>query len=170
MKAMFLSKIKTQAILGVTVLGLLFAGGGWAIHLYAVSPEGPNSLTAEERQTQKADDSTRPKPPAQAARKTVTVIQPTRREATPYADYPGQLVAVQRVDVQPTVSGRLEKAFFQAGTDVKKGELLFEIDATSFQLALERAEAEVERVQTQVDEKESSLKYARSLVEQGIFI
>jgi RND family efflux transporter MFP subunit len=167
MKAMFLSKIKTQAILGLTVLGLLFAGGGWAIHLYAVSPEGPNNLSAEEPQTQKAGESTKPKPPAQAGRKTVTVIQPARREATPYADYQGRLVALQRVEIQPTVSGRLEKVLFQGGADVKNGDLLFEIESKSYELALEKAEAELERIERQVTQKEIDLKRAGDLVKKG---
>jgi len=71
------------------------------------------------------------------------------------------------VDVQPTVSGRLEKVLFQAGADVKKGKLLFEIESTSYQLALEKAETEVERVGTQISQKERDLKQARGLVNKG---
>jgi RND family efflux transporter MFP subunit len=167
MKAMLLSKLKTQAILVVTVLGLILAGGGWAIHLYAVSPEGPNRRNADEPQTKKADERVKPKPPPLAAPKTVTVVQPLHSMAAPYADYPGRLVALQQVDVQPTVSGRLEKVLFQAGADVKKGELLFEIESTSYQLALEKAETEVERVGTQISQKERDLKQARDLVNKG---
>ncbi|HEV2948082.1 MAG TPA: efflux RND transporter periplasmic adaptor subunit [Gemmataceae bacterium] len=168
MKAMFMTKLKTQAILIVTVLGFILAGGGWAIHLYAVSPEGPHRPNADEPQTQKADEFSKPKPsPEKAAPKTVTVVQPIRREAAPYADYTGRLVALQQVDVQPTVSGRLEKVLFQAGADVRKGDLLFEIDSISFQLSLEKAEAEVERVQTQIAQKEMDLRRAGDLVKKG---
>jgi len=168
MKAMFLSKLKTQAILGVTVLGLLLAGGGWAIHLYAVSPEGPHRPDADEPQTQKADEFSKPKPPPEkAAPKTVTVVHPIRREAAPYADYTGRLVALQQVDVQPTVNGRLEKVHFQAGSDVKKGELLFEIDSTGDQLAVLKAEAQLSRLKTEAIEKNKALQRAKTLEKTG---
>jgi len=157
--AMFLSKLKTQAILVATVLGLILAGGGWVIHLYARGPEGPHRKEVDEPQTKRADEPSKPKPPPPAAPKTVTVVQPIRREAAPFADYTGRLVALQQVDVQTTVSGRLEKVLFQAGADVKKGELLFEIESASCQLALEKAETELERVQRLITQKEANLKH-----------
>jgi RND family efflux transporter MFP subunit len=167
MKAMFLSKLKTQAILVVTVLGLILAGGGWAIHLYAVSPEGPHRKDADEPQTKKADEPTKPKPPPHAGPKTVTVVQPIRREAAPYADYPGRLVALRQVDVQPTVSGRLEKVLFQAGADVKKGDLLFEIDPTSYKLAVLKVAAQLSRLKDEVSEKNKALQRGKELEKTG---
>jgi RND family efflux transporter MFP subunit len=166
-RAMFLSKLKTQAILAVTVLGLILAGGGWAIHLYAVSPQGPHRLDADEPQTKKADEADKPKPAPQAAPKTVTVVQPVRREAAPYADYTGRLVALQQVDVQPTVSGRLDKVLFQAGADVKKGELLFEVDPRSYVLAVEKAKAHLSPLKTEAIEKNKALQRANELRKTG---
>ncbi|HEV3237897.1 MAG TPA: efflux RND transporter periplasmic adaptor subunit, partial [Gemmataceae bacterium] len=167
MKAMFLSKLKTQAILVITVLGLILAGGGWVIHIYAVSPKEPFRKDADEPQTKKADEPSKPKPPAQAAPKSVTVVRPMRREAAPYADYTGRLVALQQVDVRPTVSGRLEKVLFQAGADVKKGELLFEIDPRSYELAVEKAKAHLSSLKTEVGEKNKALQRAKALEKTG---
>jgi RND family efflux transporter MFP subunit len=163
MKAMFLSKLKTQAIVVATVLGLILAGGGWAIHLYAGGPEESPRKDADEPQTKKADEAPKPKSRPQVERKTVTVVQPIRREAVPYADYPGRLVALQQVDVQPTVSGRLEKVLFQSGTDVKKGDLLFEIDPRTYQLAVEKAKAQLASLKIEAIEKQKALQRALAL-------
>lgn len=163
MKAMFLSKLKTQAIVVATVLGLILAGGGWAIRLYAGGLEESPRKDADEPQAKKADDSPKPKARPQAERKTVTVVQPIRREAAPYADYSGRLVALQQVNVQSTVDGRLEKVVFQPGTDVKKGELLFEIDSRSYQLGVEKAKALLARLKTEAIEKQKALQRAQAL-------
>jgi RND family efflux transporter MFP subunit len=167
MKAMFLSKLKTQAILVITVLGLILAGGGWAIHLYAVSPDGPHRLDADEPQAKKVDEAGKPKPQPQAAPKTVTVMQPIRREAAPYADYTGRLVALQQVNVQPTISGRLDKVLFQAGADVKKGGLLFEIDPTSYKLAVLKVAAQLSRLKDEAGEKNKALQRGKELQKTG---
>jgi RND family efflux transporter MFP subunit len=168
MKAMFLSKLKTQAIVLVTVLGLLLAGGGWAIHLYAVGPEDPPRRDADEPQTKKADERVKPKPPPEkTAPKTVTVVQPVRREAAPYADYTGRLVALQQVNVQSTVDGRLEKVLFQAGADVKKGVLLFEIDPRSYELAVLKAKAQLSRLKDEAAQKNKALQRGKELQKTG---
>jgi RND family efflux transporter MFP subunit len=168
MKAMFLSKLKTQAIVLVTVLGLLLAGGGWVIHLYALSPEGPPRRDVDEPQTKKADEFSKPKPPPEkAAPKTVTVVQPVRREAAPYADYTGRLVALQQVNVQSTVDGGLKKVLFQAGADVKKGDLLFEIDPASYKLAGLKVAAQLSRLKDEAAEKNKALQRGKELEKTG---
>lgn len=170
MQAMFLSKLKSQAIFVVTVVGLLLAGGGGAVYLYAVSPgKNPDDLKnlqvslVDEPPTKQAADADKTKPPAPSKPKTVTVVQPVCNEVAPYSDYSGRLVALQQVEVQPTVSGRLEKVLFQPGTDVKKGDALFEIDPTTYQLAYQKATAEVIRVQAQIKQKEESLEYLKKI-------
>jgi RND family efflux transporter MFP subunit len=167
MKAMFLSKLKTHAILVVTVLGLILAGGGWAIHLYAVSPEGPRRQVVDEPQAKKPDEGEKPNPAPQQKPKTVTVVQPIRREGAPYADYSGRLVALQQVDVQPTVSGRLDKILFRAGSDVKKGDLLFEIDPRTYQLEVLKAKAQLSSLKSEVVEKQKAFQRAKELEKTG---
>lgn len=173
-KAMFLSKLKTQAILVVTMIGLLLAGGGGAVYLYAVGPgktsevsKTPEVLQADEPAVKQAADADKPNSPAPSKPKTVTVVQPVRTEVAPYSDYTGRLVALQQVDVQPTVSGRLGKVSFQGGMDVKKGDVLALIDPATYQLAWQKALAEVERVQSQIQQKEANLTLVRKSHESG---
>src|SRR5262245_5592917 len=57
-------------------------------------------------------------------------------------EFVGRLEPIDSVDVRPRVSGILTKVSFRAGSEVKKGDVLFEIDPKTYQLALMRAEAE----------------------------
>jgi RND family efflux transporter MFP subunit len=73
----------------------------------------------------------------------VPVSQPVRREITDYVDYTGRLDAVQSLDVRARVTGYLVKMPFKEGSEVKKGELLFEIDPRPYQAQYDGAKAQV---------------------------
>ena len=53
--------------------------------------------------------------------------------------YIGQVEAIDRVTVQPRVSGNIVATRFRAGKVVKKGDLLFEIEDTRYRAAVEEA-------------------------------
>ncbi|MEM6554444.1 MAG: efflux RND transporter periplasmic adaptor subunit [Pseudomonadota bacterium] len=57
----------------------------------------------------------------------------------------GTVQATAEVSVSPQVSGeiRVVSSTFRAGSEVKKGELLFEIDRADYVLAVQRAESEI---------------------------
>ena len=55
--------------------------------------------------------------------------------------YPGYLSAGNSVEVTAKVDGTLLKKYYDAGTEVKKGQILFQIDPTLYKDALSRAEA-----------------------------
>jgi hypothetical protein len=58
----------------------------------------------------------------------VPVSKPVRREVTEYVDYTGRTAAINSVDIRPRVTGYLVKMPFKEGSEVKAGDLLFEID------------------------------------------
>lgn len=97
--------------------------------------------------------------PAQAAeRPVVTVVQPVERGITDYAEFTGRVEAVDSVQVRARVNGHLVKVLFKEGTEVRKGDVLFEIDPRPYQAQLSRdiarlhqAEAEVRRAQADFD-------------------
>jgi membrane fusion protein, multidrug efflux system len=74
----------------------------------------------------------------------VPVSRPVAREVTDYVYYTGRLDAVQSVDVRPRVTGYLTKMPFHEGTEVKKGELLFEVDPRPYQAQYNATKAQVE--------------------------
>src|SRR5205823_4353895 len=63
----------------------------------------------------------------------VVVSMPVVKEVTDYEDFPGRLEAINAVDVRARVTGYLQKMHFKEGADVKKDDLLFEIDSRPYQ-------------------------------------
>ncbi len=67
--------------------------------------------------------------PSEAPPPEVTVAYPVQREVTEYHYFTGRLEAVDTLEVRARVQGYLEKIYFKEGTEVKKGDLLYEIAA-----------------------------------------
>lgn len=84
----------------------------------------------------------------------IDVALPQVRDVTLSKSYPGYLSAAAKVEVVARVGGRLTSAPYTAGP-VKKGELLFTIDATPYRNAVDKAKAALQSAQSQ-------LEYARS--------
>ena len=76
----------------------------------------------------------------------VVVSKPVARLVTHYFEFPGQTAAVGEVEVRARVTGYLVKVNFEDGQDVKKGDLLYEIDPRPYQAALDRAKGELARL------------------------
>src|SRR5271167_2711827 len=78
------------------------------------------------------------------------VSHPVSREVTDYVDFTGRTDAVQAVDVRARVTGYLVQMPFKEGAEVKKGDLLFEVDPRPYQAQLDQAEGQVNRYQAQL--------------------
>ncbi len=74
----------------------------------------------------------------------VPVSRPVAREVTDYVYYTGRLDAIQSVDVRPRVTGYLTKMPFREGAEVKKGDLLFEVDPRPYRAQHDAYKAQVE--------------------------
>src|SRR4051812_29952245 len=71
----------------------------------------------------------------------VTVAAAVSRDVPVYLDEIGRAAARESVNLVPQVAGRVTAVHFTEGRDVKKGDLLFEIDPRVFEAALAQAEA-----------------------------
>jgi membrane fusion protein, multidrug efflux system len=91
----------------------------------------------------------------------VIVSYPVEREVTDYADYTGRTAAVDSVEVRAHVWGYLEKVNFKEGALVKKGDILFELDARPYEALLEQAKAKVKQDEAQLAFDEA--EYQRTL-------
>jgi RND family efflux transporter MFP subunit len=67
------------------------------------------------------------------------------KELRQWADVTGHLEAIDSVGIRPRVGGFIDAVRFQEGARVRRGDVLFEIDARPFQAEVDRLTAEVER-------------------------
>jgi multidrug efflux system membrane fusion protein len=97
----------------------------------------------------------------------VTVSKPIAREVTDYFEFPGQTAAVGEVEVRARVTGYLMKVNFEDGQEVKKGDLLFEIDPRPYQAALDRAVGDLARLQALMEKAKADLVRSERLRPSG---
>ena len=90
---------------------------------------------------------------------TLPVSEPVDRKVTNYVEFTGRTDAVEAVDVRPRVTGYLVRMPFKEGSEVKKGDLLFEIDPRPYQAQLDQAVSQVDLYKAQL--KLARTNYAR---------
>ncbi len=93
----------------------------------------------------------------------VTVAPAIEREVTEWDDFTGQLEAVDMVEIRPRVSGQIQRVAFREGSEVRAGDVLFEIDPRPYATELARATAERERSRTRLALAVSELERAEKL-------
>ena len=108
---------------------------------------------------------TKPVTPPGQGPASVTVAKPVPKQITEWDEFTGRLAAVESVEVRARVSGYLQSCDFREGKDVKKGELLFVIDARAYQADLARAQAEESRAQSALELATLDAQRASKLVE-----
>ena len=137
------SKLKTW--LGATVALVLLGGGALvATHL------PPSASQA-----------------AVASAPSVTVSWPLQRDIDTQAQFLGQFSAVDQVELRAQVGGTLTQIAFKDGTIVHKGDLLFEIDPTPYQIKLSEATAELESAHARFELATQQLTRAEALGKTG---
>jgi multidrug efflux system membrane fusion protein len=93
----------------------------------------------------------------------VPVSKPVSRQVTEYVDFTGRTDAVEAVDVRARVTGYLVRMPFQEGKEVKKGDLLFEIDPRPYQAQLDQALAQVKLNQASLELAQATLARDRKI-------
>jgi len=88
----------------------------------------------------------------------VVVAAPTQRDVTVYADFTGNTVAVESVEIRARVQGFLESLHFKPSSFVKKGDLLFVIERAPYIAARDLAEADLEASEAFLRRAESDLE------------
>ena len=101
----------------------------------------------------------------QAAPTPVTVSRPVERDVTDHADFTGRTAAVDSVEVRARVWGYLDKVNFKEGALVKKGDVLFEIDARTYEADVKKAGGAVANTEASLKLAEANLARAHPLME-----
>lgn len=82
-------------------------------------------------------------PPTEEGPLDLEVSLPVEREVRDKEEFTGRLDAVFSLDVKPQVTGKLLTMPFKEGAEVKKGDLLFEIDPEQYQAQVDINKADV---------------------------
>jgi RND family efflux transporter MFP subunit len=94
----------------------------------------------------------------------VTVAAAQHQEVVEWDEFTGRTVAVENVEVRPRVSGHIEAVKFQSGQLVKKGDVLFQIDARWHKAEFDRRAAEYESVKVKLANADREAKRTTQLL------
>ena len=83
-----------------------------------------------------------------------------------YDEFSGRLEAVETVELRSRVAGTLQRVHFRDGQDLKRGELMFSIDARPFTAELTRLEAQLAAARSAEGLAASELVRTKKLLEQ----
>lgn len=94
----------------------------------------------------------------------VTVAQPVVKPVTEWDEFTGRIEASESVELYSQVTGYLQSVHFTDGSEVKKGDLLFQIDPRPFQAVLDQAKAQQAQAQVRLDLAVADYERAKKLV------
>ena len=83
-------------------------------------------------------------------------------------DLPGRVSASQVADVRPQVGGIIKAIDFKAGTEVKAGDVLFELDDAVYQAQVAVANATVQKTDAAVSSAQAKVTRYKQLVGSGV--
>ena len=85
------------------------------------------------------------------------------------SELPGRISAYRVAEIRPQVSGLIQKRLFTEGTDVKAGDVLYQIDPASFRAALSNADAALVKSEANLPALRSRvLRYEELLAEKAV--
>ena len=97
----------------------------------------------------------------------VPVVGIVKKTIPIYLEYSARTEAIRDVTLQAKVSGYLQEQVVPDGADVKAGDLLYRIDQSDFDAALDLAKAQVERDEASLDYSRSNLGRGNELATSG---
>jgi membrane fusion protein (multidrug efflux system) len=90
----------------------------------------------------------------------VSIVEVTPTDVPLTGEWVGTLDGFVNAQIQPQASGYLIKQDYREGTEVAKGQVLFEIDPRPFQAALDQANGQLEQAKGQVLQAQAQLGLA----------
>ncbi len=100
--------------------------------------------------------------------KVYSVLALSLRTATLNADYPASIQGQQDIEIRPKVDGFIEKIYVDEGSLVKKGQLLFKINAPQYEQEVRTAQAGINTAQADVNAAQLAVNKVKPLVEKDI--
>ena len=101
-------------------------------------------------------------PPPPVPEVATVTVQPQQLVLT--TELPGRTSAYLIAEVRPQVSGIIQKRLFEEGSEVKQGQLLYQIDPAHFQAAFDNARAALGRAEANLPSIRSRVERYRELL------
>jgi membrane fusion protein (multidrug efflux system) len=117
------------------------------------------ALTTCDRTKAKEAAPAAPPPPA------VVVAEVVKKTVPITAEFVAQTDAVQTVELRARVQGVLERVNFKEGSDVQAGQVLFEIEKSQYQAALQSARAQLAKAQAELAKAKEQVEVLRAKAE-----
>ena len=102
------------------------------------------------------DRSTQSQPPPTVPEVATVTVQPQKVMLT--TELPGRTATFRVAEIRPQVSGLIQKRLFTEGSDVKAGQVLYQIDPAPFQAALDNATANLAVMRKSADRARAALE------------
>jgi membrane fusion protein (multidrug efflux system) len=94
----------------------------------------------------------------------VTVLAVKTEAVTLSQELPGRISAYRVAEVRARINGIVQKRLFTEGTDVKEGDVLFEIDPAPYEAALDSARASLARAEAGLASAQAQAERFKGLV------
>ena len=105
------------------------------------------------------------KAPSRDASQEVTVVEVKPQRIAINTDLPGRTSAFLIAEVRPQVGGIIQNRFFTEGSDVKAGDVLYQIDPATYQAAYDSANAALARAEANITSIRFRAERYKELVE-----
>lgn len=146
---MQVGKLKNRAIIKQVVILLLCMSVGWYLK-GKLTPQGPGMMGMG------------------GGDPYVLVQELTTQNISPKKSYIGHVQAINSVNLQPQVTGYVEKVLFQEGSLVNEGDILFIIEQRKYIANVELRQAELESAKAMLVRAERDYGRQKSLSKQNI--
>jgi membrane fusion protein (multidrug efflux system) len=103
--------------------------------------------------------------PAPPPPPTVVVATVTQKTVPIVAEFVAQTDAVQTVELRARVQGVLERVHFKEGSEVKEGQVLFEIQRTQYEAGVQTARAQLAKAQADLAKAQEQVEVLRARAE-----
>lgn len=143
-------------------VGVLAVACVAAYGVYASFSHTPSSVVAS-AQTEEDEQASAPAPQAAV----VAVEKATTLSTLQPRQYAGRFVSIEEVNVVPRVTGWIQKINFSEGENVRAGDVLFEIEDTTYRAAYKKAQASLEQANAVLKNAETTFKRAGDLLERN---
>lgn len=98
----------------------------------------------------------------------ISVASPLKQKVTPFIELTGNTQAFNTVDLVARVEGFLTAINYQDGSLAKKGDVLFQIDPSTYEAKVKQAEAELASAKAQLENAQAEFNRQETLLRQNV--